>query len=116
MRYLLLAALVLATACAPQPPAQRQATQASQADRRVRLVNNSSKTIMSFYASNVRRDRWEEDILGNRTVAPGQSVSINIDDGTGACNFDFKTVMRGGQEVVKRNVDVCRVATYTISD
>jgi hypothetical protein len=115
MRVLLLAALLLATSCAPQPQPAPQ-TQAGPADRRVRLVNNSSKTIMSFYASNVRRDRWEEDILRNRTVAPRQSVTINIDDGTGSCNFDFKTVMRGGQEVIKRNVDVCKVATYTISD
>lgn len=116
MRYVPLAVLLLATACAPQPQSQPQPQQAASADRRVRLVNNSSKTIMSFYASNTRRDRWEEDILRNSTVPPGKTVTINIDDGSGACNFDFKTVMRGGQELVRRNVDVCKVATYTITD
>ncbi len=113
MRFLITALVLLATACAPQ---QQQQSSGGSADRRVRLVNNSSKTIVSFYASNVRRDRWEEDILGRDMVAPRQSVTINIDDGTGACNFDFKTVMRGGQELIKRNVNVCQVSTYTISD
>ena len=114
MRFLITALVLLATACAPQQ--QQQQSSGGSADRRVRLVNNSSKTIVSFYASNVRREGWEEDSLGRNTVGPRQSVSINIDDGTGACNFDFKTVMRGGQELIKRNVNVCQVSTYTISD
>lgn len=114
MRLFLLAAMLLATSCAPQP--QTASVASTSADRRVRLINNSSKTIIEFHASNTRRDKWEEDILGNRTVAPGQSITINIDDGTGSCNFDFMTVMRGGQQVVKRNVNVCQVANYTITD
>ena len=55
MRFVMFAVLLLVTACA----APQQQSSGSSADRRVRLVNNSSKTVISFYASNTRRDgRW----------------------------------------------------------
>ena len=105
MRSLLLATTLL-VAC----------TEANAEDRRVKLINESSQTIVEFHASNVGRSGFEEDILGKRTVGPGQSITINLDDGSGYCKFDFLTVMRNGQKIVKRNVNICEVSTYRISD
>lgn len=85
-------------------------------DRRIKLINESSSTIVEFHASNVGRNGFEEDILGKRIVGPGQSIVINLDDGSGYCKFDFLTVMRNGQKIVKRNIDVCTVETYRITD
>lgn len=68
-------------------------------DRRVRIINASNVIVNSFQASNTSRKSWEEDILGSSVLAPGQSVMVNINDGTGACMFDFKAVLANGRKV-----------------
>ena len=108
MRTLLLASALL-MACATTSTANAE-------DRRIKLINESRMTIVEFHASNISRRGFEEDILGRRVVAPGQSIVINLDDGSGYCKFDFLTVMRTGQKIVKRNVDVCQISTYRITD
>ena len=85
-------------------------------DRRVRLINGTSYTMLRFYASNVDTDDWEEDILGNDVLRPGQSVMVNIDDGTGHCMFDFKAVFNNGRSLVRQGVNVCRITSYTYTD
>lgn len=85
-------------------------------DRRIRLINDSSGTIVEFHASNTGRSRWEEDILGQQTVPPGRSIVINLDDGSGFCRFDFKTVMESGKSLVKRNINICTLETYRVTD
>jgi hypothetical protein len=85
-------------------------------DRRVRVINNTSQVMMKFQASNRDSRSWEEDILGRDVLRPGQSVMININDGTGYCVFDFRATFRSGQTVVRRQVNVCRVASWTIND
>ncbi len=89
-------------------------TAADAADRRVEVVNASGRTMMEFYASNVNRSSWEEDILGNNVLEAGRSLVINIDDGSGACRFDFLAVLDGGRRVEQRNVNVCEISRYTV--
>ena len=89
---------------------------ANAADRHVRLINETSHTLVHFYASNTDVDSWQEDILGSAVLKPGQEVNINIDDGTGHCTYDFKSVFDNGAKVTKNNVNVCQVATYRITD
>jgi hypothetical protein len=60
---------------------------AAAADRRVRVVNGTNVTVTRFYASNTSRGDWEEDILGSSVLPAGHSVMINIDDGSGACQW-----------------------------
>lgn len=120
--WLLLPALLAASSCAPQyqenyaPQIQASYAAPAQANRRVRIINESSRTILEFHASNIGRSTYEEDMLGNRVLAPGQSVVANIDDGTGACRFDFLTVMAGGQRIERRDVNVCQIEVYRITD
>ena len=85
-------------------------------DRRIRLINRSHQTISEFYASNVGATGWEEDILGSSVLPPGQSVVINLNDGTGYCRFDFKTVTEEGTAIHRRGINVCETSTYTITD
>jgi hypothetical protein len=40
-------------------------------------------------------------------------VTININDGTGACKFDFKAVFEDGKSLEKGNVDVCSISSFT---
>ena len=88
-------------------------TAAHAADRRVEIVNKTGMPLTHFYASNSGTSSWEEDILGRDVVADGDSVTININDGTGACKFDFKAVFESGASLEKGGIDVCQISTYT---
>jgi hypothetical protein len=90
-------------------------TPANAYDRTVRLVNDTGRTIVEFYASNVGTDSWQEDILGDHVLPPGRSALLDMDDGTGYCVFDFKTVLRDGTSVIRRRVNVCDVGAYRLS-
>lgn len=81
-------------------------------DRHVRIINDTEHTMEHFYASNIDRRSWEEDILGQSVLTPGQSVNINIDDGTGHCAFDFKAVFDDGKALYRHAVNVCNITSY----
>jgi hypothetical protein len=83
-------------------------------DRRVEVVNSSGRTLREFYASNVNRTSWEEDILGNNVLPSGRSIVINIDDGSGSCRFDFLAVLEGGRRVEQRDFNVCRGSRFVV--
>jgi hypothetical protein len=85
-------------------------------DRRVKVINNSSSIMTKFQASNKASKSWEEDILGDDVLKPGQSVMVNINDGTGYCVFDLRATFKGGATVVRRNINICQVASWTIND
>jgi hypothetical protein len=118
-RNLLAAALIAATglglsACAPTTTYVPVYPVAAAADRRVQLVNASGAAVREFYASNVSRSTWEEDILGRDVLLPGRSVMINIDDGSGACRFDFRAVLEDGRRIEQRDINVCEIARYVV--
>lgn len=88
----------------------------AQEDRRVRIINETSHTIVRFFGSNAGTTDWEEDILGDKVLEPGQSVVINFDDGTGYCKFDFKAEFSDGDEVVKHGIDVCEISSFRFTE
>ena len=85
-------------------------------DRRVRIINDTRHTMVRFYASNSSRTSWEEDILGQRVLPAGQSVVINIDDGSGACLYDFKAVFDDGDVLTRGQVNVCQISEYRYTE
>ena len=88
----------------------------SQENRRVRVINRASVSIYSLYASNVDRETWEEDVLGQSVIPPGGSRIVNIDDGTGHCMYDLKAVMSDGRQAIRRNLNVCTASSWTVTD
>lgn len=85
-------------------------------DRHVVLINETRHAIVAFYASNIGRDTWEENILGEDVLPVGQSVNINVDDGTDACLYDFKAVFDDGESLVRNRIDVCSISTYRYTE
>lgn len=104
-RFLLMSAIAVATLASTNT--------ALAADRKVKVINKTKTPIFAFYASRTSTNDWEEDILGDDVIMPGESMVIDIDDGTGACKFDFKGEFEDGDEVVKKNVDVCKVGEFS---
>jgi hypothetical protein len=81
-------------------------------NRRVRIHNNTGWTMLRFYASDSRITSWQEDMLGRGTLGAGRSIMMNIDDGSGACLYDFKAEFTNGQVLTRYNVNVCQIADY----
>jgi len=92
-----------------------QTSFAGDLNRQVTIVNDTDFTMMNFYASNRDSTSWEEDIFGSSSLAPHSQVSINIDDGTGYCVYDFKAVFDDGDEVEERGINVCEVGRWTVN-
>lgn len=92
------------------------AAPANAQDRNVQIINETQNAIVQFFASNVERGTWEEDILGENVLPVGGAVNINIDDGSGACVYDFKAVFEDGEELVRPGIDVCTTSTYTYTE
>lgn len=81
-------------------------------NRRVRIHNQTGWTMLRFYASDSRVDDWEEDMLGSRTLRSGRSMNMNIDDGSGACIYDFRAEFTNGQVLERGQINVCQIADY----
>ncbi|HTM78890.1 MAG TPA: hypothetical protein VL133_14845, partial [Devosia sp.] len=84
-------------------------------DRRVQINNNTDYDIIEFYASNTGTEDWEEDILGSDILPAGDSLVINIDDGTGYCKFDFLAVFEDDDQVVSSNNNVCELSEFNFN-
>ncbi|MDQ1194259.1 hypothetical protein QE419_003025 [Brevundimonas vesicularis] len=108
------AAVLIGSSAAAASPAGAPAIQSRDGyDRHVTIKNRTGWTMLRFYASDSRSDDWEEDILGSDVLESGQDVRINIDDGSGACIYDFKAEFTNGQELTRSRINVCEVSEYT---
>lgn len=85
-------------------------------ERKVQINNQTSYTIVEFYASNTGTADWQEDILGSDVLPSGSSVSINIDDGSGYCKFDFLAVFDDGDQLVSSDNNVCELDEFNFTD
>lgn len=85
------------------------------ANRKVDIINKTGSVMTSFFASSTGTDSWEEDMLDNDTLANGETLEADIDDGTKACIYDFKAVFADGDTVVKKKVNVCEISTFTFT-
>jgi len=106
---------VATTAAAPAPAESVAVIKVQSRDgqnRRVRIHNQTGWTMLRFYASDARKSDWEEDILGSDTLDSGQSWTVNIDDGSGACMYDFRAEFTNGQVLTRNGINVCQVADY----
>ena len=84
-------------------------------DRRVRIINDTGVVMTHFYASDSRASNWEEDILGSDVLPSGRSIVINIDDGSGACVYDFRARFADGDVLERFRINVCEISEYRYS-
>jgi hypothetical protein len=91
-------------------------TAADAADRRVRIVNDTSFNMVGLYASNIGANTWQENIFAGRILKPGKEIVVDMYDGTQYCRYDFKAVFSDRSTAVQRNVNVCKVETWTVHD
>ncbi len=99
---------LLAVACVPLLSSARTATTS------VSIVNNSSREIRNVYLSHVNRDDWSGNQLGDSTISPGQSFTLN----NVACDQQQVKVIGEDQDgcFVSTVVDCGSSATWTITN
>lgn len=83
-------------------------------DVQYQLVNNSHLTLMEFYTSPVDEGAWGDDILGANVLAPGETGTVDIADGSAQCDYDLRFVFEDGSELVDK-ANVCDMASYTLT-
>lgn len=86
------------------------------ADVSIRVVNDSSLTLMEFYASpGVDDGSWGEDLLHVHVLPSGEAGSFAIANDGGPCDYDLRFVLEDGRDRLDR-VDICARPIYTIGD
>lgn len=83
-------------------------------DLQFELVNNSAYTVVQFYTSPSNMDDWREDVLGAEVVAPGESGTVSVTDGSDQCAYDIRVVLDDGSEISDA-VNMCDMGSYTIN-
>ena len=84
-------------------------------NRRVRIHNQTGAVLQKLQAADVRTATFGADLLAGTPVAPGASVPVTIDDGTGGCLYDLRAQLVGGETLLRENINVCRIADYYLT-
>lgn len=81
-----------------------------------KIENKTKSTVESFYASPVGTTDWEEDLLGNSVLLPGEKKVISFDDDRNVCRYDllFEFSADADLENVKDSKNLCELDTYTV--
>jgi hypothetical protein len=81
------------------------------------LVNDSAVVIREAYVSSSATSSWEEDVLGNDVLRPGNRINVTFSGFTpGDCSYDIKVVGMGGETGFLWAVDLCSTAIVTFSN
>ena len=111
MRFLrsLLAASTVAV-CAFAIPATAQ-----EAKQDFTLVNKTGYELKEVYVSPNKIADWQEDVLGQDTLADGDHVHIHFVRAAKTCRWDLKVVYSDDDSsAVWGNIDLCSVDRITI--
>jgi len=103
-RLLALAPLMLALAA---PPAEAQGEP-------FRVVNRTPSAATALHAVRSGRPDWGGNLLNRGPLAPGAQFALRPAAGAG-CAFDIRLVLESGEEVVRRNADICRERTVVMA-
>jgi len=79
------------------------------------ITNSTGVTMTNFHASNTGQNTWGPDQLGTSVLRSGKYMTINFNDGTGACYFDFKATFADGDILTTSNVNVCAETSWNYS-
>ncbi len=101
---LLLAAAALGLA---SPPALAQTEP-------FRIVNRTPLPATALHAVRSGRPDWGGNLLSRGPIGPGGTFALRPAEGAG-CQFDIRMVLQDGQEVVRRDANICTERTVTMT-
>ena len=81
------------------------------------LINGTNSVLNSFHTSPVGENSWEEDVFGQQTLSPGESIEITIADGRTICAYDMRFEFQGDElDTTTDRQDLCELGEYTIEE
>ena len=78
------------------------------------LHNQTGVEINSLYVSPHSADDWEEDILGQDTLASGESLKITFDDREKHAHWDLKVTDKEGNSLEWEDLNLVEISEVTL--
>ncbi len=103
-----------ANTAAPADPATGGVVQ-GQAQQNFTVVNNTGHTVMMLNVSPSNEESWGPDILGADVIANGASATVTFERGQSQCMWDIRVTYDDGDTSDMRGVNLCEVATVTLT-
>mgnify|MGYP003608589476 FL=1 len=79
-----------------------------------RIVNRTPLVATALHAVRSGRPDWGGNLLNRGPLRPGAQFSLRPSEAAG-CRFDLRMVLQDGQEVVRRNADICTERTVVMT-
>ena len=79
----------------------------------VRFQNNSGATVWRIYSSPTHNGSWEQDLLGQSVLYPGQGLEVMIHN-VSNCYYDVLVEFESGYSFTD-TFDLCSYNQYTIN-
>jgi hypothetical protein len=79
-----------------------------------RIVNRTNAEATALHAVRSGRPDWGGNLLNRGPLAPGAQFALRPAEAAG-CRFDLRLVLQDGQEVVRRNADICTERTIAMA-
>ena len=86
-------------------------------NKSVVVTNNTAYTMTNFYASPSSSSDWSSstDLLAGQTLAPGQQITFNLNDGTRHCHYDLMAILYGAaQYAYQYEVNACEGGSWAV--
>ena len=83
-------------------------------DQDFTLVNQTGIEIHRLYTAPHSSDDWEEDVLGDDTLADGESVEIKFPKKEKASKWDLRVEDKKGNSMEWENLNLKEISTVTL--
>ncbi len=72
-----------------------------------RIVNGAGVPATTLNIVRAGQDGWGSNLLSRGPLRPGAQLSMRPPEGAG-CRFDLRLLLQDGQEIIRRDADVCQ--------
>ncbi|MBP0465263.1 hypothetical protein J5Y09_15160 [Roseomonas sp. PWR1] len=79
-----------------------------------RIVNAAALPAVALHLARSGAEDWGRNLLNQGPVRPGAFFAMRMPEGAG-CRFDIRLVLQDGQEVIRRDADVCAERLQTMA-
>lgn len=109
---------------APAPAAPAEGTEGGgapgtsvqgQARQNFTVLNQTGHIVMTLNVSPSNETSWGPDILGRDVLANGESAEVTFERGENQCIWDIRATYQDGDTTDMRGVNLCQVATVTLT-
>lgn len=76
-------------------------------DRRIAIHNHTAEGFRALYWSNTAEGSYGSNRIESSPIRAGSNRTFDVNDGSGACHFDFKVETTSGRNYTKSDINVC---------